>query len=109
MGLDIFVDPRKEGPGINRLSIDDSLVKYVEVDGEEFLYYKLPKITVALIKGTAADRKGNISFDDMFMSGDALSICQAVKANHGRVIVQVGPAGGHTLKAEECHYPGLPG
>ena len=64
-------------------------MKYVEVDGEEFLYYKLPKITVALIKGTAADRKGNISFDDMFMSGDALSICQAVKANHGKVIVQV--------------------
>ena len=89
VGLDIFVDPRKEGPGINRISIDDSLVRYVEVDGEEFLYYKLPKITVALIKGTAADRKGNISFDDMFMSGDALSICQAVKANRGKVIVQV--------------------
>ena len=89
VGLDIFVDPRREGPGINRVSIDTSLVKYVEVDGEEFLYYKLPKITVALIKGTAADRKGNISFDDMFMSGDALSICQAVKANHGKVIVQV--------------------
>ena len=89
VGLDIFVDPRKDGPGINRISIDDSLVKYVEVDGEEFLYYKLPKITIALIKGTAADRKGNISFDDMFMSGDALSICQAVKANHGKVIVQV--------------------
>ena len=88
-GLDIFVDPRPEGPGINRLSTDESLVKYLEVDGEEFLYYKLPKLTVALIKGTAADRKGNISFDDMFMSGDALSICQAVKANHGMVIVQV--------------------
>ena len=89
VGLDIFVDPRLEGPGINRLSTDESLVKYLEVDGEEFLYYKLPKLTVALIKGTAADRKGNISFDDMFMSGDALSICQAVKANHGMVIVQV--------------------
>ena len=59
------------------------------MDGEEFLYYKLPKITIALIKGTAADRKGNITFDDMFMSGDALSICQAVKANRGKVIVQV--------------------
>ena len=35
------------------------------------------------------DRKGNITFDDMFMSGDALSICQAVKANRGKVIVQV--------------------
>ncbi len=89
VGLDIFVDPRDEGPGINRLSIDDSFVKYVEVDGEEFLYYKIPKLTVALIKGTAADRKGNITFDDMYMSGDALSICQAVKANHGKVIVQV--------------------
>ncbi len=89
VGLDIFVDPRREGPGINRISIDDSLVKYVLVDGEEFLYYKLPKITIALIKGTAADRKGNITFDDMYMSGDALSICQAVKANRGKVIVQV--------------------
>ncbi|MDO5156304.1 MAG: CoA-transferase [Eubacteriales bacterium] len=89
VGLDIFVDPRIDGPGINRISKDDSLVKHVEVDGEEFLYYKLPKIDVAMIKGTAADYKGNISFDDMYMSGDALSICQAVKANEGKVIVQV--------------------
>ena len=89
VGLDIFVDPRQEGPGINRISFNNSLIKYVEVDGEEYLYYKLPKLTLALIKGTAADLKGNISFDDMFMSGDALSICQAVKANHGKVIVQV--------------------
>lgn len=89
VGLDIFVDPRKEGPGINNISKDDSYIKFVEVDGEEFLYYKLPKITIALIKGTAADRRGNISFDDMYMSGDALSICQAAKANGGKVIVQV--------------------
>lgn len=89
VGLDIFVDPRREGPGINQISTDSSFVKVVEVDGEEFLYYKLPKITVALIKGTAADRRGNISFDDMYMSGDALSICQAAKSNNGIVIVQV--------------------
>ena len=89
VGLDIFVDPRREGPGINQISTDNSFVKVVEVDGKEFLYYKLPKITVALIKGTAADRKGNISFDDMYMSGDALSICQAAKSNNGIVIVEV--------------------
>ncbi len=89
VGLDIFVDPRREGPGINQISTDNSFVKVVVVDGKEFLYYKLPKITVALIKGTAADRKGNISFDDMYMSGDALSICQAAKGNNGIVIVQV--------------------
>ncbi|MBR3493826.1 MAG: propionate CoA-transferase [Clostridia bacterium] len=89
VGLDLFVDPRREGPGINRISHDPSLVKLVELDGEEFLYYKLPRITCALIKGTAADPRGNISFDDMYMSGDALSICQATKANGGKVIVQV--------------------
>ena len=89
VGLDIFVDPRREGPGINQISTDSSFVKVVTVDNEEFLYYKLPKITVAIIKGTAADRKGNISFDDMYMSGDALSICQAAKSNNGIVIVQV--------------------
>lgn len=89
VGLDIFVDPRIEGPGINNLSKDDSLVKLVDVDGEEYLYYRVPKIDIALIKGTAADRRGNISFDDMYMSGDALSICQAAKANGGKVIVQV--------------------
>ncbi|MBR3042466.1 MAG: propionate CoA-transferase [Eubacterium sp.] len=89
VGLDIFVDPRIDGPGINDISKDDTLVKLVEVDNEEFLYYKLPKIDIALIKGTAADRRGNISFDDMYMSGDALSICQAAKANGGKVIVQV--------------------
>ncbi len=89
VGLDIFVDPRKEGPGINNISKDDSYIKLVEVDGEEYLYYKLPKLTIALIKGTAADKRGNISFDDMYMSGDALSICQAVRANGGKVIVQV--------------------
>ena len=89
VGLDVFVDPRHEGPGINRISRDTSLVKLVELEGEEFLYYQLPKMTVALIKGTAADQRGDVSFDDMYMSGDALSIVQAVKANHGKVIVQV--------------------
>lgn len=89
VGLDVFVDPRREGPGINNISKDDKLVQFVHIDGHDFLYYQLPKLNVALIKGTAADPRGNISFDDMYMSGDALSICQAVKANGGKVIVQV--------------------
>ena len=106
VGLDIFVDPRMEGPGINEISKDDSLVKYVELDGEEFLYYKLPRITVAIIKGTCADRKGNISFDDMFTAGDALSISQAVKANGGKVIVQVDRL---VVKTSRPHSTIIPG
>lgn len=106
VGLDIFVDPRLEGPGINGISKDDSLVKYVELDGEEFLYYKLPRIDVAIIKGTAADRKGNISFDDMYTAGDALSICQAVKANGGKVIIQVDRL---VVKTSRPHSTIIPG
>ncbi len=106
VGLDIFVDPRREGPGINAVSHDDSLVKPVTVDGEEFLYYQLPKITTALIKGTVADRYGNISFDDMYMSGDALSICQAVKANRGKVIVQVDRLVGTPSRPRNTIIPG---
>ena len=106
VGLDIFVDPRIEGPGINNISKDDSLVKYVVLDGEEFLYYKLPRFNVAIIKGTAADRKGNISFDDMYTAGDALSICQAVKANGGKVIVQVDRL---VVKTSRPHSTIIPG
>lgn len=106
VGLDIFVDPRLEGPGINNISKDDSLVKYVVLDGDEFLYYKLPRIDVAIIKGTAADRKGNISFDDMYTAGDALSICQAVKANGGKVIIQVDRLVAKTNRPHSTIIPG---
>lgn len=106
VGLDIFVDPRIDGPGINEISKDTSYVKHVEVDGEEFLYYKLPKINVALIKGTAADYKGDITFDDMYMSGDALSICQATKANGGKVIVQVDRLVGTPSRPRNTIIPG---
>ncbi len=106
VGLDIFVDPRHEGPGVNNISKDDSLVKHVELDGDEFLYYKLPLINVAIIKGTAADRKGNISFEDMYTAGDALSICQAVKANGGKVIVQVDRLVVRTSRPHSTIIPG---
>ena len=64
VGLDIFVDPRKEGPGINRISIDDSLVKYVEVDGEENLIESsmLPAGTYVRTTGQTREGKTGISY-----------------------------------------------
>lgn len=106
VGLDIFVDPRNEGPGINNLSKSDEFVKYIEFDNDEYLYYKLPKMNVALIKGTCADRNGNISFDDQYISGDALSICQAVKSNGGKVIVQVDRLVGKSNRPRNTIIPG---
>ena len=89
VGLGIFVDPRVEGPGLNAISTDASLVQPVTIAGEEYLYYSLPKANVAIIKGTSADQNGNISFEDEFVTVDALISAQAVHANGGKVIVQV--------------------
>lgn len=88
VGLGIFVDPRLDGPGINEVSRQE-LVKVVEVEGEEYLCYKTPKIDVAFIKGTTVDPNGNISFEKEYLTVDALALAQATKANGGTVIVQV--------------------
>ena len=89
VGLGIFADPRIEGPGLNRISRDDTLVRVVEVEGEEFLRYRLPAFDIALIKATSVDAKGNISFEGEYSTIDALSIAQLTRRNGGRVIVQV--------------------
>ena len=54
--------PEGKAAGINRLSVDDSLDKYGGGRWEEFLYYKLPKITVALNKGDSGRPKGKYFF-----------------------------------------------
>ena len=88
VGLGIYVDPRIDGPGMNERSTE-KLVSLVELESEEYLYYKLPKIDVAFIKATAVDPDGNINFENEYVNVDALAVAQAAKANGGKVIVQV--------------------
>lgn len=89
LGLGLFVDPRIEGPGLNHISKDDSMVKVVEVDGEEFLYYKLPRFNVAIMKASSVDINGNISYENEPVIIDPLPMAQLTKANGGKVIIQV--------------------
>ena len=89
VGLGLFVDPRIEGPALNHISNDDSLVKLIHVDGEEYLKYRLPAPDIALIKATSVDANGNISFENEYSSIDALSLCQLTRRNKGKVIIQV--------------------
>ena len=88
-GLGIFVDPRVEGPGLNSISKDESLVRLVTIEGEEYLRYHLPAPTIALIKATSVDANGNVSFENEYCSVDALSLAQLTRRANGKVIVQV--------------------
>jgi len=107
VGLGTFVDPRLEGGKMNSRSTED-LVELVEFKGEEWLFYPPPKIDVAIIRGTLADEKGNITLDKEGVLLEQLSIAQAAKRWGGIVICQVErivKAG--TLHPKAVKVPGL--
>lgn len=88
VGLKTFIDPRLEGGKLNSITKED-IVKVVELDNKEYLFYKSLPIDVALLRGTYADENGNISMEEEAVSLEALSIACACKNSGGKVIVQV--------------------
>lgn len=91
VGLNTFVDPRIEGGKVNEITkkCQEDFVKLINVDGKEYLFYKSIPINVALIRGTTADEKGNISMEKEGNTLENLSIAQAAHNSGGIVIAQV--------------------
>ncbi|MFA5949344.1 MAG: malonate decarboxylase subunit alpha [Hyphomicrobium sp.] len=88
VGLHTYVDPRLGGGKVNAVTTED-IVKLVEVEGEEWLFYKATPINVALIRGTSADPSGNISMEKECLTLDVLAQAMAAHNNGGIVIAQV--------------------
>ncbi|GAB5390410.1 MAG: acyl CoA:acetate/3-ketoacid CoA transferase [Alphaproteobacteria bacterium] len=106
VGLETFVDPRLEGGRINAISTDE-VVKLVEVEGEDWLFYKAFPLHVALIRGTTADPQGNISMEREALTLDNLAMAMAARNSGGIVIAQVERvAANNSLNPRNVKLPG---
>ena len=90
VGLGTFCDPRLEGCAVNEMARQKGLpVELIEINGEEFMFYKSVKPDVAVIRGTYADEDGNISVEQEGIIGPEFEMAAAVRNNGGVVLVQV--------------------
>ncbi len=93
IGVDTFLDPRKEGAALNECGkkYSSCTVDVLRINEEDYLLYQAPKPNCALIRCSISDENGNLSMQDEGMKGTVLSIAQSAKArpNPGKVIAQI--------------------
>jgi acyl CoA:acetate/3-ketoacid CoA transferase len=93
IGVDTFLDPRKDGAALNESAKRNASCKVsvLDIGGVDYLLYQAPKPDFALIRASIADENGNLSLQDEGLRGTVLSIAQAAKARPqpGTVISQV--------------------
>ncbi len=89
IGVDTFLDPRKEGAVLNERAKNklSCKVSVLDIEKTDYLLYQAPKPEFALIRASISDEKGNLSLQDEGTRGTVLSIAQATKSRPGPGIV----------------------
>jgi propionate CoA-transferase len=108
VGMDTFVDPRREGCAMNAKAAAAPVVKVVEFAGDEWLFFPSIIPDVAIIRATTADERGNLSYEHEGAYLGPLDQALAVRNNGGIVIAQVKRlAQAGTLKPQQVFVPGI--
>ena len=107
VGLGSFVDPRNGGGKANSITRED-LVELIEIDGETKLRYRPFRVDYAIVRGTYADPRGNISLEEEAIDMDAYSMALAAHNSGGKVFVQVRDiVKGGSLNPRHVKIPGI--
>ncbi len=105
VGLGTYADPRLEGAKMN--SVTEDFVQLMKIDGNDYLFYPAVKVDVAIIRATAADPYGNLSYQEECSTLGALDQAYAAHNNGGIVIAQVKRLSDAQLPTQAVRIPGI--
>ena len=108
IGLDTFVDPRHEACAMNERAAEHPIVRNMNFEGEDWLYFPAIVPHVAILRGSECDARGNISFEQEGAYLGAMDIALAAHNNGGIVIAQVKRiVENGTLRPHQIRVPGI--
>ncbi|MBB2791171.1 UNVERIFIED_ORG: acyl CoA:acetate/3-ketoacid CoA transferase [Rhizobium pisi] len=108
VGVDTFVDPRRQGCAMNELASQQQVVKRVSFEGDDWLFFPSIVPQVAIIRATTADERGNLTYEHEGAYLGGLDQALAARNNGGIVIAQVKRITKEgSLKPHDVRVPGM--